>query len=248
MKWIHLILIVIIFSSCKELNNNIIISDTFEDYSVIKTNFSPWKVSGAGKVSIDTTKFVTGGKSIKFISGERYKDRAFISFQNDDLKILDEYYGQLKMYVEEASPNGIHWTMIQTSGKTEQGFHAEVRYGGQHNKRLMANYDTNPIKTDCWDHTKFKIPEQEWFVVDWYVNRKTNNMKLWINEELVHELKSDISFDKGCLKNDNNGVWTFPVFEKVTLGWVDYQTGGGTRTIWIDDIVLSKERVENIAF
>ncbi|WP_299683026.1 hypothetical protein [uncultured Tenacibaculum sp.] len=243
MKKLSVILVLLCLSSCKEFQNQIILEDDFETYRVGQTTFFPWETSGNGTMEIDSLKHVSGNKSLKFISGEGYDNRAFLSFSSEKLMKLDEYYGSLKMFVEEASPNGVHWTMIQTSGKTAQGFHAEVRYGGQHHKCLMANYDTNPIKSDCWDHTKVKIPENEWFVVNWYVNRKTNNMQLWINEELVHDLKEHQSFDKGCLENGNNGEWSFPVFEKVTLGWVDYQKGGGNRKVWIDDVTLSKEKL-----
>ncbi len=243
MKKLSVITVLLCFSSCKEFRNQILLEDDFETYRVGQTTFFPWETSGNGTIEIDSLKHVSGNKSLKFVSGEGYDNRAFLSFSSEKLMKLDEYYGSLKMFVEEASPNGVHWTMIQTSGKTVQGFHAEVRYGGQHHKRLMANYDTNPIQSDCWDHTKVKIPENEWFVVNWYVNRKTNNMRLWINEELVHDLKEHQSFDKGCLENGNKGEWSFPVFEKVTLGWVDYQKGGGNRKVWIDDVTLSKEKL-----
>ncbi|WP_075344372.1 hypothetical protein [Tenacibaculum agarivorans] len=227
--------------SCKK-NTTIIFQDDFEKYPQENIILEPWEMSG--KVNIDTTKAFSGKKSIQFISGEGYKQRAFITLKNRVPKEMKSYYGSLKMYVEEASPDGIHWTMIQASGKTPKGFLAEVRYGGQHNKRIMANYDTQIIKTDCWHHTQFKIPEKRWFSIQWYMNRETNNMKLWIDDELIHELNAN-TIDKGCLNNENNSEWTFPLFENITLGWVDYQLGGGQREVWIDDVILSTTYIDS---
>ncbi len=224
-----------LLSNCT--NSTIIFSDNFEDDSL-----DEWSKSGEGKVYLDTSKSYSGNQSICFESGEGFKNRAFITLENKIITSLERFYGSMYMFVEEASPDGVHWTMIQASGRTPNGFHSEIRYGGQHQKSIMANYDTNPIKTDCWHHTQFKILEKKWFYVQWFFDRKSNNAKLWINGKLVHELNAN-DIDKGCLANDNNQNWTFPIFEQLTLGWVDYQKGGGSRKIWIDDVILSKEKL-----
>ncbi len=244
MKTIRLLIlaILLLFISCIK-NTTIIFQDDFEKYDLQKQPISPWVKSGGGQVYLDTTRAFSGKKAVFFNSGEGFQNRAFISVYDLFNKETEFYYGSLKMYIEEASPDGIHWTMIQASGKTEKNFTAEVRYGGQHNQRLMANYDTKGIKSDCWHHTKFKIPEKRWFSLKWYMNRKTNNMKLWLDKELVHELKGN-NLEKGCLSNDNNGDWTFPFFETITLGWVDYQKKGGDRKVWIDDVILSSKNID----
>ena len=230
-----LLVLSILLSNCT--NSTIIFSDNFEDDSL-----NEWDKSGEGKVYLDTSKCYSGKQSICFESGEGFKNRAFISLENNTIKSCTQFYGSMYMFVEEASPDGIHWTMIQASGKTSKGFHAEIRYGGQHQKRIMANYDTNPIKTDCWHHTQFKIPEKKWFSVQWFFDRKSNNAKLWIDNKLVHELNAN-DVDKGCIANDTNQNWIFPFFEKLTLGWVDYQKGGGSRKVWIDDVILSQDKL-----
>ena len=229
-----LLVLSILLSNCT--NSTIIFSDNFEDDSL-----NEWDKSGEGKVYLDTSKSYSGKQSICFESGEGFKNRAFISLENNTIKSCTQFYGSMYMFVEEASPDGIHWTMIQASGKTSKGFHAEIRYGGQHQKIIMANYDTNPIKTDCWHHTQFKIPEKKWFSVQWFFDRKSNNAKLWIDNKLVHELNAN-DVDKGCIANDTNQNWIFPFFEKLTLGWVDYQKGG-SRKVWIDDVILSQDKL-----
>ena len=219
---------------CCNTDDEVFFKENFE-----KTIKNKLQTSGKGIISIDSLKGYKSQKSLFLNSGEGFNNRAFISIVDQIPKGLKSYHGSMQMFVEEASKDGIHWTIIETSGKTDKGFIAEVRYGGQHNKQFMANYDTHDIKTDCWDHTKFKIPENQWFLVEWYFSKEKSLMKLWINKMLVHDSQNQ-PFDKGCLYNDNNQEWTFPSVEKIALGWVDYQTGSGNRKVWIDDIVLKK--------
>ncbi len=237
-KLILTLLLFVFLKSC-ESKKKVFFKEDFEKYEAQKQPEEPWIVSGEGITVVDTLKAYSGKKSIHFKSGEGFKNRAFISLKNIFPKETKSYHGSMKMYVEEASPDGIHWTMIQASGKTTEGFHAEVRYGGQHNKRIMANYDTKEIKSDCWHHTQFKMPEKKWVTLQWYMNREENNMKLWLEGTLIHELNVN-NIDKGCLENENKGKWTFPFFEIISLGWVDYQKKGGERKIWIDDVILSE--------
>lgn len=229
--------------SCQQ-ESAILFQDDFEHHEVNKSPDSPWKVYGEGTVAIDTTKSFSGKQSVHFVSGEGYKNRAFIGLDHLFPVQGNTYYGKLKMYVEEASPDGIHWTMIQSSGKVQgEQFSAEVRYGGQHHKNIMANYDTQGVRSDCWQHSNVQLPEQEWFTIDWFFDGTHNLMKFWLNGK---EVSSVTVQDKGegCVANDTNGQWKFPVFENVLVGWVDYQTGGGHRSVWIDDVILSTTMIK----
>jgi len=67
-----------------------------------------------------------------------------------------------------------------------------------------------------------------------------NTMKLWLNDVLVESLIV-INQGEGCVSEETNGQWRFPIFENVFIG----QTGGGTRNIWVDDVVISLEKNKN---
>ncbi len=231
-----------LLNSCKQ--KNIFFEDDFESYTVDAPPGMPWEKSGEGTVFIDTTRAFSGKQSVHFISGEGYTNRAFIELSQFFPIPGNNYYGAMKMYVEEASPDGIHWTMIQSAGKVPgEGFYAEVRYGGQHEKRLMANYDTKGVKSDCWQHSQLKIPEKKWFAVQWYFDGEKDEMQFWLDGQKITDLTVKEK-GEGCLENDLEGRWMFPVIEKLSVGWVDYQKKGGTRHVWIDDIILSKSKVE----
>ncbi|WP_147405015.1 hypothetical protein [Aquimarina sp. AD10] len=234
-----ILIIISVFVVCSCAKDTILFEDNFEGHTLGNIPNKPWKKSGAGIVVIDTLKSFSGNKSVHFISGEGYKNRAFIGLDHIFPIVKNCYFGTMKMYVEEASPNGVHWTMLQSSGKVRsQNFSAEIRYGGQHQKHLMANYDTQGLKSDCWKHSQVKIPEKKWFTLKWMFDGDRNTMKLWLDGTIVEAITVK-DYGEGCAFDEVNNKWIFPVFENVLMGWVDYQTGGGTRNVWIDDVVIT---------
>jgi hypothetical protein len=217
-------------------------SDDFESYAIGSPPGLPWIKSGDGKVIVDSKRSFSGKKSVHFVSGETYRNRAILTFASSEVFPLkkNRYYGQMEMYVEEASPDGVHWTMLESSGKVPgKDVVASIRYGGQHDKRLMANYDTVGAKSDCWQHSSVKIPEGRWFRINWFFDGPRNIMKLWIDDKQITEITVK-GRGQGCLENDLNGEWLFPIFEDVQIGWVDYQPNGGERNVWIDDFAISE--------
>lgn len=226
-----------VISSCKS-DGGLTFHDSFERYEVGAAPQGPWSTAGEGIVRVDTSKSHTGKKSVYFESGEGFKNRAFIQLEGTPLfpfkynRISGSYY----IWLDEASPDGIHWTMVQAAGTVkDQGYKSEVRYGGQHEKRLMANYDTQGKKSDCWQHSVTIMPEKEWVKIGWQFDGANDTMKFWLNDQLIEDL-TVVKQGQGCVSNELDGQWTFPVFEELMIGWVDYQTGGGTRQFWIDDV------------
>jgi len=227
----------IFFLSCTT-KKTIVFEDDFEQGVFTKAPQSPWVVSGNGTVVIDSSKSYSGNKSAYFKSGEGFENRAFLSLSKIFPIQNNRYYGSMQMFVQKAPPNGVHWTMIQSSGAVNKKFFAAVRYGGQHHQQLMANYDTKGVASDCWKHSKVKIPEKRWFKVQWYFNGPKNTMQLWIDNQEIHQLKIT-GFGEGCVKKGTQNQWVFPVFDRLSIGWVDYQMQGGTRHVWIDDVVIA---------
>ncbi|SEK85125.1 hypothetical protein SAMN04487910_1293 [Aquimarina amphilecti] len=239
-----MLLVLFTLLSCNK-TKSVLYQDNFETYLIGETPGDPWKKTGNGIVVIDNARSFSGTKSVHFITGEGYKNRAFLGIDHVFPLKDNAYYGSLKMYVQNASPDGIHWTMIQSSGKVKgEDYSSEIRYGGQHNKQLMANYETQGVKSDCWKHSNIKIPEDKWFVLQWYFNGNQDKMQLWLDGESIASL-TVVGSGEGCVENGTNGQWKFPVIENVLLGWVDYQIGGGTPNIWIDDVIISLDEIDN---
>src|SRR6185369_11403053 len=132
-----------------------LICDDFEKYT--GKPGTPWTVStNNGAVAIDTTKFRSGKQSVKFsTTGANNYQRAFIGLEGAPFPVANNaFYGRLMIYATSAANDGVHWTMIQAEGPVAaQGVTtAQVRYGGQQMKSLMANYDSSGKKSDCWQH------------------------------------------------------------------------------------------------
>lgn len=234
---IFIVASVLIAMSCKS-DGDIIFHDSFEYYDVGVAPLGPWSKTGAGIVRVDTTKSYTGKQSIYFESGEGFNNRAFLRLEGTPLFpfMYNRISGSFYIWLDEASPNGIHWTMVQATGKVkDQDFKSEIRYGGQHEKKLMANYDTKGKKTDCWHHSDLMMPEKEWAKIGWQFDGKNQLMKFWLNDELIEDL-TVLGKGQGCVSHELDDQWIFPVFDELMIGWVDYQTGGGTRRFWIDEV------------
>ncbi|HYQ00836.1 MAG TPA: hypothetical protein VER96_19335, partial [Polyangiaceae bacterium] len=161
-----------------------LICDDFESYT--GTPKAPWTVStNNGSVAIDTTKFRSGKQSVKFsTTGANTYQRAFIGLEGapisgcatpDKCIANNAFYGRMMIYATSAANDGVHWTMIQGEGPVAaQGLtNAQVRYGGQQMKSLMANYDSTGKKSDCWQHSATKMPEGQWACMQWYFDGKT---------------------------------------------------------------------------
>ncbi|WP_344929905.1 hypothetical protein [Aquimarina addita] len=240
-RGIWVIITCVVFASCTD--TNILFTTDFEDQHIGESPGFPWTKIGRGIVVIDTTKSYSGNQSVHFTTGEGYEQGALIGIDHIFPLPKNSYYGSMYMYVQEASPDGIHWTMIQSSGKVpNQNFSSEIRYGGQHNKKLMANYDTKGVKSDCWQHSEEKIPEKKWFRVQWFFDGTQDHMKLWLDGTLIEAITVKKE-GAGCVSDEIANQWKFPLIENVFLGWVDYQTGGGPREVWIDDVIISTKKL-----
>ena len=167
------------------------------------------------------------------------------------------FYGRMMFRLEAAPTGDVHWTLLEGYGTSpaRPSYHALYRYGGQHpvmngttfvGSQMMANYETPDSysgtgpKSDCWKHSnKVVIPEGRWSCAEWQFDGTTNTMRFWLDGAAVDTL-TVMGAGEGC--GTATPVWTAPNFERMDLGWESYQQDTA-RTIWIDDVVLSKTRI-----
>lgn len=233
--------------------------EDFESHALGEAPGGPWSPDGAGTMTIDAQQVFGGSQSVRLTTTAGYDGRALLGLDDSSVFPTTHYFGRMHMYVTEASPDGVHWTMIQSSGMTEaeaEGvwdgpFMAELRYGGMHQQRLMANYETpgtyntppDGPASDCWQNAQTVMPQGEWACFEWEFDSETDTMRLWLDGELVEGLELGTA-GQGCVNPGTNDVWYYPeTFERVDLGWVDYQNFGGERELWIDDVALGFERL-----
>jgi hypothetical protein len=202
-----------------------------------------WKVetNTGTAIAIDGTKHVSGSKSVKFTtSGANNYQRAFIGLAAPIFPIAgNAFYGRMMIYATKAANDGVHWTMIEADGAVaaQSISNANVRYGGQQMKHLMANYDSTGKTSDCWQHSETTMPEGKWACMQWYFDGKTNTQKFWLESVAITDLTVTGS-GQGCVSDGTNGNWYFPQdFTKAYVGWESYQKDDA-REVWIDDFAL----------
>jgi hypothetical protein len=222
-----------------------LVCDDFESYTDKPT--MPWTVTvdggGAGKVVIDSAQHKSGTKSVKFTtSGAMDYQRAFISLTKPFPVANNAFYGRMMIYTTKAANDGVHWTMIQGEGKRTDGItRADVRYGGQHQQTLMANYDSVGKKSDCWQHSQTKMPEGKWACMEWYFEGATNTQKFWLDGKAIDDL-TVVGQGQGCVAHETEDKWLFPTFERLFVGWESYQTDDA-REVWIDDVAVGTTQI-----
>lgn len=224
-----------------------LICDDFEAYT--GTPGAPWKVTTTkfGTVAIDGTQHRSGTKAVKFTTTGGLKpdfyQLAYITLENIFPIANNAFYGRMMFYVTKAANNGVHWTMIEGEGAASaQGIsNAQVRYGGQQEQHLMANYDSTGKKSDCWQHSATKIPEAQWACMEWYFDGATNTQKFWLDGKAIDDL-TVVDEGQGCLDQDTGGKWIYPTFSRLNLGWGSY-IQDDPREAWIDDVAIGSVKI-----
>jgi hypothetical protein len=217
--------------------------DDFEAYT--GTPGTPWTVkkNAQGGVTIDGAQHKSGTKAVKFTTtGAMAYQQAYISIEKIFPVAQNAFYGRMMIYTTKAPNDGVHWTMIQGEGPATGGItRADVRYGGQHQQGLMANYDSAGKASDCWQHSATKMPEGKWACMEWYFEGATNTQKFWLDGKAIDDL-TVVGQGDGCIAHDTADKWIFPTFERVYLGWESYQTDPA-REVWIDDVALGTSKI-----
>ncbi|HEY0134305.1 MAG TPA: hypothetical protein VGB85_09500 [Nannocystis sp.] len=217
---------------------------------------APWTTDiGDGSAVVESGKSVSGTRAVHFNTGNAYGGRALLGLAVPEVFPTKHLYGRLRMWLTQASPDGVHWTMIEANGPTQaagvwndQPFAATIRYGGQHDKRLMANYDTPGFYnnnmgpgSDCWHHSQQTIPEGVWACMEWEFDSEGRTMRFWLDGQEVADLTVG-EMGQGCINHGTMDQWYYPDMERMSVGWVDYQDGGA-RELWIDDVTVGPARV-----
>lgn len=194
---------------------------------------------------MSTERAFSGDKSVHVSNTQGAYKRAYFSVEGAPLfpGAGAEMYGRMMMWLEATPADGVHWTFIQGEGPSEDGtYDIFYRYGGQHQGKLMANFETQGKATDCWDHSATVMPTQKWACLEWRFNVATDEMQFWLDNTEITDIHTT-GTGEGCVSNDLNGAWPAPKqFEVLRLGFEKYQESAALNT-WIDDVVVGTERV-----
>jgi hypothetical protein len=237
--------------------------DDFESDVAGTAPAAPWstQLSAGSTAAIDNTQAHSGTNSVKFVAAAGSGSKtAFMRLMSSNVLPVtpNMFYGRMMFWLDAAPTGDVHWTFLQGSGLVAgQTYHALYRYGGQHpimdgttfvGSQMMANYETpdsyggNGPSSDCWQHSDaVAVPVGKWSCVEWQFDGTSNTMRLWIDGTAVDSL-TVAATGQGCVNQAADYTWTAPTFDRMDLGWESYQQDT-SRTIWIDDVALSKTRI-----
>jgi hypothetical protein len=207
---------------------------------------APWEAkTNKGAVVVDATMAYSGTHSVKVTTQAGTYQQAFISTKSAAVfpAASGLLYGRMMVYMDSTAKDGVHWTQLQATGPVPglAGVTGYYRYGGQHQGKLMANYETTGKSTDCWQHSATVMPTKKWVCMEWAFDASQEDMRFWLDGAELADLHVSHK-GQGCIGNDLGGIWRAPAFDTVSLGWESYQQDDA-RTGYIDDVVIDKARV-----
>jgi hypothetical protein len=223
-----------------------LLCDDFEDDTSGMAPGAPWTVDvNGGGVEVSSERAFSGSNSVYVSNSQGAYKRAYFSVTGDPVfpAAGAEMYGRMMMWLEATPAGSVHWTFIQGEGPSDDGsYDIFYRYGGQHEGKLMANFETVGRSTDCWDHSATVMPTQTWACLEWRFDTASDEMQFWLDGSEISDIHV-VGQGEGCGGQDLNGAWPAPPqFEVLRLGWEKYQESSALNA-WIDDVAVSTERV-----
>lgn len=223
-----------------------LLCDDFDDDTAGMQPGAPWTSdTNGGSVEVSSERAFSGANSVHVSNSPGAYKRAFFSVSGEPLfpGAGQEMYGRMMMWLEATPAGSVHWTFIQGEGPSDDGsYDIFYRYGGQHEGKLMANFETQGKATDCWDHSETVMPTQTWACLEWRFNTATDEMQFWLDGTELSDIHP-VGMGEGCVNQDLSGAWPAPAqFEVLRLGWEKYQESTQLDA-WIDDVAVGTSRM-----
>lgn len=228
-----------------------LLCDNFDDDAVGMAPGQPWKTDASqdsGTVAVSNERAFSGDNSVHVTNTAGAYKRAYFSV--DGAPVFPgagtELYGRMMMWLDVAPADGVHWTFIQGEGPAEGGaYDIFYRYGGQHQGKLMANFETQGVSSDCWNHSQTVMPTKTWACLEWRFATATDEMQFWLDGTELEDLHvvGQGNEGTGCVAQEWSGMWPAPEqFEVLRLGMEKYQQDAALN-LWIDDVAVATSRV-----
>jgi hypothetical protein len=195
----------------------------------------------AGVIEVDNTRAHSGSHSVHISTSLSNFGNSLVQIV-EPLSLPDNaYFGRFWLFMP-VIPGPHHWDLIISPGTVPgQPNGAWYQYGGgdqlpDGGSSLAAYYVSST--TDCGQYTTAWLPTQQWTCVEWQFDGANDEMRFWLDGQLIPEL-TVTNPRTGC-----GGTWDAPTFESMNLGWYNAQPQPGTSLdMWIDDAAAGLQRV-----
>ncbi len=230
--------------------------DSFEEY---ETGASPqrmddnakWRIASSPQLGVvDSTRAFSGKKSVKFSIPKGGSVNASLGTIHKGVFPATKLNARMMVWLD-AKPQGaspFHWSFMRTLGRFEDPkiprSTASFGLGGW---RDGMQSTMNSATLDCWNHARQQIPTGKWVCVEWELNSATHEQKVLVDGQVAARLsfKTQPNGDasRGCIGGNGGTPWYVPTLFNFTVGWQHFHTMDAPRTLWIDDVVLSKSPI-----
>jgi hypothetical protein len=244
--------------------------DDFEARTAGEAPGAPWQEetgrSGA-VITVDGIHAFSGKQAMHILApGGAMKRRGYVAIHlHGPLPQLQSaMYGRIMVWLDEAplapvieEPNGgalpsgplpMHWTLLQGEGRSaDDRYNSIYRLGlmEQDGTQLAANFETTPpVRTNCMQQSKRRLPVRQWACIEWRMAVASNEMQFWIDGKQITHVKGHAHAADACQGHDLEDRWLAPPrFDSLYMGFERYGDTLNDQNLWIDDVVLSKQRV-----
>jgi len=142
-----------------------------------------------------------------------------------------------------------HWTIAAATGTDVSG---EIRVSGQLQQKVNrwgvgTDNRVDPNGTGDWtnadkdpNNMPRTVPLDEWMCIEWMHKGDTSETKFWW-DGVEHPSLDTVP----TTKHGGNSSQPFylPKFTALWIGWQEYQTSTQKFEMWIDEVIIDKERI-----
>jgi hypothetical protein len=196
-----------------------------------------------GMVQIDGTMAKGGTRSLHLTPNGGQNARIVLS---SFAPPGNSFYGRMNVFVQQfpTAPAYSHFVLVEVTGN-----------GGEHVRPIGGQFipegngpstywgvGSDQGATGDWTKWEPRILTQNarWLCMEWRMNAADNSVRVLIDGTEQTALAVSTNDHGG-----NGTAFTFPTFNSIWLGWWNFQAGTTPAqfNIWLDDIVLSSDRV-----
>jgi len=228
-----------------------ILCDDFETYTSAADLAAAWTVTTTGAtLKVETSKPFKGAQGVH-ISAAGGTPVGSLMKQGAPLFPIagNSFYGRLMVWVNQVPTGAVHWNNIQSSGIMANSTQtSKYGWGGMYGT-IMAGYtirnnptDANAV-VDCSKSSTMTLPPKRWVCVEWQFDGAGNEMHYWFDGQLLTDVDVIKTGSKCVTPEPPAGLWQAPVFNNLTIGWLQYQSSGVAIDMWMDDLVVNTTRV-----
>jgi hypothetical protein len=217
--------------------------DDFEVYAPGNAPGKPWaaSTSGGGKISIDASKAFSGKQSLHVTTPGGSFNGGMLTQRMPALPLPgNNLYGRMMVYFEARPGPAVHFTLFGAYGSLPAGGGtAGYTMGGTGKGLPLFNYTkgdfTKNERTMLW-------PVGRWACAQWQFDGSTGPDGT-TRDELRFWLDGSPRTDLTIIKTTSAGAWRAPTFDRLRLGFENYQPTDAAIEVWIDDFAIDGKPV-----